>query len=724
MNKRAIIHIIVCFFLTCIVDVNAYGDDGSQIAPDWRFSGQNSLHIDYYNSSGPSGSYKKNEGWQPYNDINIQFQNTADSFNTMKGYLSGTINQSPYRASKYGVIPERFNFNQENGKFPVPYRLDLGDFYAFQTPRIIQRSLKGGQIEFQPGTMLGAGQSILLQVGGAAQDYLDNKRGDNLFGGASWMMNWKDTRFAVNYTQNRQASRDDIPSLSQYVWGMALNHNFSLLYQKLVLDAEWNFLRGDIYRSPLVVHNKGEGRFIQLQGKTVIPITYSFRYEDYDAEYVPAGASVSGGRRSFETRANWQSAKGFSINGRAQFYRDGLGTDNITDTDVYGFGISGSIPNPWIKGLSGSLDTYRQHADAPNNETVINSLNAYIGIPLHMAWNLRLSAGFQETIVRKGTATNSGVQQYGMDIGHNTSFMGFTGTANAGVLFIKRRQKDRDQEDYGFNFSTSIGRSALRLTGSYRYYMQNQLTNLMDNRTQGFNVAAEYTYGKNLLRLEGDCGMNQPARGTQSRDTRLLFTWTYSFERPAMKKAVAPEAPKLKPDEKPAPEMPLVIKTFADLRPGYPIKKIQAALADKNIKDGLEQDRNIVYETVWFEDISQRQRLVLTQRTGYLEKATIIIDLQQTGEIETIGQLYRRIQANLTRTFGAPVTQEKGEFGPNIVSDLRNNTFVRISDWTTPYGTLRLGIPRRLDGIVRIEVQHAESFPLSYLTPWGLEEVQ
>lgn len=719
LDRKTLLHITISIIIICATAFNANAYD---IAPDWQITGQNSLHIDYYNSSGPSGSYKKDEGWQPYNDINIHFSNTAETFNTMKGYISGTINQSPYRSSRYGVIPERFNFNQENGKFIIPYRLDIGDFYAFQTPRTIQRSLKGGQIEFQPGVMLGANQSILLQLGGVAQDYLDNKRGDNLYSGASWMMNWKDTRFAVNYTQNRQASRDNIPSLKQYVWGMALNHNFSFLLQRLTLDGEWNFLRGDTFSSPQVIHNKGEGRFIQLQGRTVIPLTYSLRYEDYDKEYVPAGATVSGGRRTFETRAGWQSEKGFSINGRAQFYRDGLGTDSITDTDVYGLGVSGAIPNPWIKGLTGSLDTYRQHADAPNNETVINSINANMAIPLITNWNLRLSAGFQETIVRKGTATNNAIQQYGMDLGHNLSYMGFTGNVNAGVLFNKRRQKDRDSEDYGFNFSSSIAKDALRLIGSYRYYMQNQLTNLMDRRTQGFNVAAEYTYGRNLFRAEGDCGMNQPAKGTQSRDTRFLFTWTYSFEKPAQRRVITPEVTKLKPDER--PEVPLTIKTLADFRPGLPIKKVKDALHAINIKDGIEQGRNIIYETVWFEDITQRQRLVLTHSLGNLERVTIIIDLVQTGELETIGQLYRRIQAHLTRTFGTPVTQEKGEFGPNIVSDLRNNAFVRISDWTTPTGTLRLGIPRRLDGIVRIEVQHAESFPLSYLTPWGLEEVQ
>lgn len=430
-TKCAISTWLLLFFLI-IYAVSVHCNDN--IASDWKISGQNSIHFDYYNSSGPNGAYLQ-EGWQSYNDFNLQFQNTANPYNTMKGYFSGTINESPYRAANYGLLIERFNFNQENGNNFVPYRLDVGDFYAFQTPRILQRSLKGGQIELQPGTMLGANQSILFQLGGIAQDYLDNKKWDNMFGGASWMMNWEDTRLAFNYTANRQAAQTEIPSLKQYVWGMALNHNFSLLRQKLIFDAEWDFLRGDSYANGSVNHNKGQGRFIQLQGRSQIPITYSSRYEEYDSEYLPNGSVVNGGRRVFDNRAGWQLAAGYSINGRAQFYRDGMGTTTVTDTDVFGIGMSGIIPNPLLRGVNGNIDAYRQHANSDSSETVIDSLNMNFSAPLSDGWSTRISASLQDQTVQKGVAANNTTQQYGFDIGRSVEIVGFKGTANLGLTY-------------------------------------------------------------------------------------------------------------------------------------------------------------------------------------------------------------------------------------------------------------------------------------------------
>jgi len=78
----------------------------------------------------------------------------------------------------------------------------------------------------------------------------------------------------------------------------------------------------------------------------------------------------------------------------------------------------------------------------------------------------------------------------------------------------------------------------------------------------------------------------------------------------------------------------------------------------------------------------------------------------------------------LNRMFGSPSTREKGAFGRNMAAELRSGNFVRISDWTTGTGVLRLGIPYRTDGVVRIEIHHAESFPLSPQVIWGLDEVR
>lgn len=107
-----------------------------------------------------------------------------------------------------------------------------------------------------------------------------------------------------------------------------------------------------------------------------------------------------------------------------------------------------------------------------------------------------------------------------------------------------------------------------------------------------------------------------------------------------------------------------------------------------------------------------------------LERTAVIIDLNQVGELDNAYQLYERIRTRLNREFGAATTQEVGAFSPSLAQDLRDGKFIRISDWKTPAGVLRLGIPRRLDGIVRIEAQHAQSFPMSGYVSWSVEEIQ
>jgi hypothetical protein len=711
----------------------AAGENFPSIFPGWSISGQNSMHLDYYNSHGPDGAYLQ-EGWRPYNDLNIQFQNRQNPYNVIKGYASGTVSGSPYRSRQYGVSLERFNINQENGEAALPYRLDLGDFHGFQTPRVLQKSMKGIQAELQPGVFLGAQNSLLLHGGGVSRDFFDRRLADNLFGGASWLMNWNKTKASLNFVYNDQAEQSGIPDLRQYVTGLAVNHHFNFLSQQLALDAELNYLRGDNALNGASFKDEGLGAFAQLQGRGKLPLNYSLRYEEYDKAYIPRGGVVSAGRRTIDARAGWQSPLGYSINGRGQYYRDGMGSAITTDTYVCGLGASGAIPNPWVKGINAGLDAYRQQAESDPSKTIIHAVNANLSNPLPWGWTSRLTASIQDTHVVYGIAADNRNQQYGFDLGHGLTLAGFSGRVNAGVVYSILRQTGQDSDDLGLNFASYLSRGPLSFNLSYRHLNQDRQTGLVDNLTHGLNAACEYTYKQHQLRLEADYGYRKPQSSDESADTRIALTWTFSFERPAKTAAAArveappAEAVAATPTPAPAPEIkPEVqppIQSLADLTPGMPVDRALAGLKKRNMQGGIQEGRNLVFETVWFDDVSQRQRLVLTQQMKYLERAAIIIDLNQVGELDNAYQLYERVRSKLNREFGAATTQEIGVFSPNLAGDLRNGKFIRISDWKTPTGILRLGIPRRLDGIVRIELQHAQSFPMSGYVSWSLEDVQ
>ena len=67
---------------------------------------------------------------------------------------------------------------------------------------------------------------------------------------------------------------------------------------------------------------------------------------------------------------------------------------------------------------------------------------------------------------------------------------------------------------------------------------------------------------------------------------------------------------------------------------------------------------------------------------------------------------------------------EQGQISAAFAADVNAARLIRLSEWRTPAGTIRLGIPRRLDRRVRIEVQLAPSFPSSRETLWSIEAVK
>lgn len=483
------------------------------------------------------------------------------------------------------MILERFNINQENGEAPVPYRMDLGDFHGFQTPRVLQRSLKGAQLELQPGQFLGAQNSLLLQGGGASRDFFDNRLADNLFGGASWMMNWSRTRASLNFAYNDQAPQSGTPDLRQYVTGLAVNHNFNFLAQQLSLDAELNYLRGDNAQNGESFKDEGLGAFAQFQGRGKIPLTYSLRYEEYDKAYIPRGGVVSAGRRTIDARAGWQSALNYSITGRGQYYRDGIGSAVTTDTYVCGLGVSGAVPNPWVRGVNAGLDAYRQQAESDPAKTIIHALSANLTSQLPAGWTSRLSANIQDTHVVYGISADNRTQQYGFDLGHGLALAGFSGRANAGIVYSILRQTGQNSDDLGLNFSSLLSRGPLSFSLSYRHLNQDRQTGLVDNLTHGLNAACEYAYKRHQLRLEADYGYRKPQNSDESADTRIALTWTFSFDRPAAPVKAAPaeappaEAAKAAPaPPEIAPDVQPPIRSLADLSPGMPMDRALAGL--------------------------------------------------------------------------------------------------------------------------------------------------
>jgi hypothetical protein len=133
----------------------------------------------------------------------------------------------------------------------------------------------------------------------------------------------------------------------------------------------------------------------------------------------------------------------------------------------------------------------------------------------------------------------------------------------------------------------------------------------------------------------------------------------------------------------------------------------------------------VLYEYRLLEEITQRQRLGIQTLAGDIARAALVIEFEAVGAAENMRQLFERVREALIRRYGQPASVfNRGEFRPSVADDIQADQFIRLTEWRTPEGTIRFGIPRRLDRIVRMEVQIARSFPDPTQTRWSIEELR
>ena len=93
---------------------------------------------------------------------------------------------------------------------------------------------------------------------------------------------------------------------------------------------------------------------------------------------------------------------------------------------------------------------------------------------------------------------------------------------------------------------------------------------------------------------------------------------------------------------------------------------------------------------------------------GGLKKAALIIDVAAPGDAE---RLFTRVEGELARRYGQPADAfSEGDFTGDVSAKVSNGELIRATEWRGPGAPLRLFIPRRLDGVVRIEIQRDAAF--------------
>ncbi len=241
-----------------------------------------------------------------------------------------------------------------------------------------------------------------------------------------------------------------------------------------------------------------------------------------------------------------------------------------------------------------------------------------------------------------------------------------------------------------------------------------------DIETHDVGVSYNYRTGPHTFGVEMQYQKRAPDSVDNTDSYKLGAFWRIDFTRPARR--LGAERPRAPGAAGPADADSFRLTVIA---PGMPLAVARRALAKFGIEGGITRPDSLVYEMRLLAEIDQRQRLALVHERGRVTKVALIIDLEGTGRPGTAEQLFERVRESFLRRYGAPVgTFEEGEFSATLVEDVKASRFIRIIEWQTSVGTVRLGIPRRLDRQVRIEAQLAPVFPPPRETLWSIDRVR
>lgn len=701
--------------------------DGGPLA-GWNVSGTNTLRVDQYDVHGlGAASPYPFEGPQIYDELGLSFDRQDRDYARWRGQLFGVLNGNRYRSLDDGLVPERMNLTREVGDVALPYRVELGDYFSYFSYMTQQRSMKGAQLELQP--RLGDRVDSLVVFAGANEpSWQDFDLHEDLSAGASYLLD--SARFgtwSVNTVFNHRDSegRFGLPDRNQLVTSIGFERGLVLSSEQLNFEGEYAHFAGD--HDGFGVPNGGrdrsaKGYFVELTGfSTRLPLDYRVRGERYEKDFRPRGTVVTADRRSAEAHAGWRFAAGQSLRVRLQHFDDTFQTGNEFETRTGGVSWSGPLLGALVSDLAGQLDFYAQTRDNRQDTIDLRSytLTADVGKPLGAAWYGRVALFLQDLDDRTPFGLDRDTWQVSVSADHAFALGNVTGIVTPGLLLRFERNGRPTSNDFQPTLAFRLERERHAVGFNYGVLVQDRLeTGTTDVATHTVTADYRYTRNRHLFGVEVNYFGRHPDPGLATDAWNVGLYWTYAFDRPATRPAARASGAALMPGRVTALDL-------AQFAPGLVLADAEAALRGLGVTSGVEQGGARVYEARVLPEIPQRQRLALVHGAGQLDRAALIVEFDNLGSADTVQQTFERVRKALIDRYGQPANvYEEGEFGSGFVRDLNAQRFIRITEWQTPQGVLRFGIPRRYDGRVRMELQHRTAFPALRDTLWGLEGVR
>lgn len=683
-------------------------------------SGSNTVRLERYESRGAlASSPYPFTGSTGFDEIALNLGWQPSAYDRWRGFITGVINDSPYRSPDRDVVPERIGFTRENGEAAIPYRMDAGDFFAFTTFRTQQRALKGFSIELQPIPADDKLRSSILVFAGAAQpSWRHLQWNDDNTMGLSWLTEWQDKRITVNVLRNSRGANLSAGERTQSVASLAAEAPFRAGDMHLRAEAEIASLRGDHDNAQGI---RDSGLFAQLSGRYAkSSINWRLRGERYGADYQPFGAAVTPDRRSTEAHIAGIIDQSFSWRARVQRFHDQAESANPQDTNVAGLGLSG----PWqALNATVNVDVFTQslkRRDGSVNQDA-TTFNVFIAKPWNN-WLLQTSLLWQSLDDKVVADNQPRTKQIGVTLLKPVQWGRWSGSVGPGLTW-------RDISGGLTNSRDITVTLAMNLTGGPHRFALNagrlaQNPSVMaapDVATVNLGLDYRYRHGQHEFGFDVTLFDRKPTPGEKTEAWKAGVTWVWQFDRQS--RTTARPAATLTS----SPQTPLTrsASLLADVAPGTSWEATLSQMAAAGLAGGLRSGNAMVFEARLLDDIEQRQRVVLVEDGGRVARTALVVALGDGAGADDAARIHERVLRQLIERFGRPSSSfEQGSFGPTYANDIASGKLIRIAEWTTSAGTLRMGIPRRLDGVARIEIIHAAGFGSPRDGNWGMETVR
>lgn len=670
----------------------------------------------------------------PYTDRDQQgfvefdggFEHAIGSFESLSGYARGVTSASSYRTPEPGFTLEGARLTWQKGDGFIPFRLETGDIFAFTSTRTALVGLRGFALELQPdmGTPEQA-LSILGFAGVAATDYDALTLDDGFFAGTSLLFSDETegvmTANAVYHRRGADAAAGIARDVDQTVASVGFTRNIRLFDHQIDLFGEAAHFTGDDVTG--LRRNRSDGGWYgELQGRNRDGLFYGVSYQRYGNDYRPAAAAVIADHQALESRIGWRFDGGLTLRGRYLDYDDGVATANPLNTKTYGLGLTGPLARDSWPGLSATLDLFQTKIEdeAGTRDRDTASVTASITAPFDNGWSGRLGFRVQDVETRAPTPSHFISRQADAGIAIPWTLGDAAGSVTPGAVLRLIDGAGSDSTEYGPKLALSAYGGAHAVDISLAGF-------IYDRRAAGsedllaLQAAASYAFSWDRHRLGFDIAYDgrDPASSERTDTLRIGLFYTVAFQAAGAGYAAVGEVGDLAATG-------TIALDFAALSARASVDDLRRRLTDAGFGTGARIGMLHVYDTRLFENIDNPQRLALVERDGTVERLAAVVELIDPASASEAGRLFQRLEQDLARRYGPPADAvDEGQFANgDFQAMIAEGRIARVREWQLADGVLRLGIPQRLDGRARIELQFGATMPPIRHKRWSVEALQ